>query len=352
MKRSLITLLFALCSVMIARAQFDTNFVQIYKNRLVVSIFQSYRYQNLYLTQNAAADTTGASKINYKCSSKLVQGFAFDWDKISFALSWKTPIDENTEKRQGKSSARNLSVGLNTKKSRYEASYRYYQGFFDENIANIPAFNDSTPYFQNNDLSVRTFKLKHIYFRNKKKRFSYKAAYSNTHRQLKSAATWVFISNLYYQRIQSNEDIVPSIVPVDYYQSYRDIHTISSVGLSLHPGVSVNLVAFKRIFVNGTLAWGPQIMYRRLRNDDDSRDIREFKFQISSGDARFSIGYNGENFLIYSWFNGDFDVMDFPDMDIARQFISGGVSIGYRFKLKEKRNWTQKVRENKWYQKI
>lgn len=337
---------------LVAFAQFDTNYVQLYPNRFIASIFQSYRYQNLYITQNATPDSTGASRINYKCSSRLVQGFAFDWDKLSIALSWKSPVDVNAESRLGKASARNLSIGLNTKKARFEASYRYYQGFFDENTVNLPEFNDSTPYFQNNDLAVRTFKLKHIYFRNKKQRFSYKAAYSNTQRQLKSASTWVFITNVYYQRIHSDDDIIPDIIPQDYYPGYRDIHRISSFGLSFHPGFSVNLVAFKRFFVNGTLAWGPQLQYRRIQHDDYTRNTSELKFQLSSADARFSLGYNGENFLIYSWFNGDYDVMDFPDMDVSRQFISGGVTIGYRFKLKEKRNWTQRIRENKWYQKI
>lgn len=333
-------------------AQFDTNYVQLYPNRFIVSIFQSYRYQNLYLSQNGIADSTGASKINYKCSSRLVQGIAFDWDKLSVALSWKTPVDVHAESRLGKASARNLMVGVNAKRSRFELSYRYYQGFFDENTANIPEFNDTTPYFQNSDLSVRTFKLKHIFFRNKQKRFSYKAVYANNQRQLKSAATWILISNLYYQRIQSDQGIIPAIVPDSFYNRYRDVRRISSVGLSIHPGASATIVIFRRLFINGTLAFGPQIMYRRLLGTDGGTNISEMKLQLSSADARFSFGYNGENFLIYSWFIGDYDVMDFPDMDIARQFISGGVSIGYRFKLKEKRNWTQKVRENKWYQKI
>jgi len=247
-------------------AQLDSNYVADYKARLVVSVYQALRSHELDITQTSVADPNAFSSLNYKASSRLVNGFGMDWDKIGFALSWKTPAEKGVEDRTGKSRARNLSFGLNLKKLRIESSYRYYKGFYDSNTSNIENFDESTAYFQNPELEITSLKVKAIYFRNKKNRFSYAAAYANTQRQLKSAMTFVLLSNVYFQEIGSHTGIIPDYMKPQFYQGYRELNHIRTAGISINPGVSANIVIFKRLFVNGTISYGPELQFRRLLN--------------------------------------------------------------------------------------
>lgn len=331
-------------------AQLDTNYVKSYKDRLVVSLFQFYRTQRIEIKQNSIADSIGQSLVNYNSSSKLMNGFSLDWDKISLAVSWKTPTSPEQDERQGVSRSRNIGLAFNLKKMRIENSLRSYRGFYDGNTVNVPAFTDSTPFYQNNDLSVFSFKTKAMYFRNKKNRFSYAAAYANTQRQLKSAISFMWVGNLYFQEISSNQSIIPSVVDTAFYSRYRDMKRVLTAGVSLNPGFSANVVVFKRFFLNVTLAWGPQLEWRIL-DKGNVGVTKELKLSINNGESRVSFGYNGDRLLIYSWTMGDYDFLRFNDIEINRGLLSGGLTIGYRFNLKPN-EVTRRIKRNKYYQKL
>ncbi len=346
----IITIIFSGGMSLSASAQLDTNYVKSYKDRLVVSLFQFYRTQRIEIKQSLVADSTGGSLVNYNSSSKLMNGFSLDWDKISLAVSWKTPTPPDQNERQGVSRSRNIGLSFNLKKMRIENAFRSYRGFYDGNTVNIPAFNENTPYYQNNDLSVISFKTKAMYFRNKKNRFSYAAAYANTQRQLKSAISFMWVGNLYYQEISSNQSIIPSIMDRMYYARYRDMKRVLTAGVSLNPGFSANIVVFKRFFFNVTLAWGPQLEWRIL-DKGEVGVTKEMKLSINNGESRVSFGYNGDRLLIYSWTMGDYDFLKFNDIEINRGLLSGGLTIGYRFNLKPN-EVTRRIKRNKYYQKL
>jgi hypothetical protein len=347
-----VRILIVICTLLTLRlsAQLDSNYVADYKARLVVSVYQALRSHELDITQTSVADPNAFSSLNYKASSRLVNGFGMDWDKIGFALSWKTPAEKGVEDRTGKSRARNLSFGLNLKKLRIESSYRYYKGFYDSNTSNIENFDEGTPYFQNPELEITSLKVKAIYFRNKKNRFSYAAAYANTQRQLKSAMTFVLLSNVYFQEIGSHTGIIPDYMKPEFYQGYRELNHIRTAGISVNPGVSANIVIFKRLFVNGTISYGPELQFRRLLNYNNGVR-KELKLSMTSGDARFSFGYNGKLLSIYSWLVGDYDYMKFNDLQINRRLINSGITLGYRFPVIQNR-FTRYIKENRYYQKI
>jgi hypothetical protein len=344
-----IILLFLFPSVL-AHAQLDTNYVKTYKDKLVVSLFQLYRTQRINIQQTSVPDSTGNSVVNYSSSSKLMNGFSFDWDKLSLAVSWKTPTAAVQGVRQGVSRSRNIGVSFNLKKVRIENTWRSYRGFFDANTANLPAFTDSTPFYQNNNLSVVSFKTKALYFVNKKNRFSYAAAYANTQRQLKSAISFMWVGNVYYQKISSNESIIPSIMDTSYFQQYRQLKSVQLAGISVNPGFSANIVVLKSFFINITIAWGPQLEWRTLDKGEEGI-AKELQLSINNGETRVSFGYNGDRLMLYSWTMGDYDNLQFKDITINREMLSGGLTLGYRFNLKPN-HITKKIKENKYYKKL
>lgn len=333
-----------------ASAQLDSNYVKTYESKLVFAINQSYRTQRLDILQTSVEDLGGRSNVAYSSSSRLMNGLSFDWEKLSLAFSWKTPTPVGQEKKQGESVSRNLGAAINAKRWRIEGAYRFYKGFFDSNISNIPNFSDSTPYYINDDLAISSLKIKAIYFRNKKKRFSYKAAYANTQRQLRSSLTFIWATNFYHQTISSDDNIIPSIVPQQFYIPYREIDRIRLTGVSMNPGFSGTIVLFKRFFFNATIAWGPQLEWRELAGRRGG-DRRELKLSVNNGESRVSFGYNGDRLIFYSWTMNDFDNLRFNDLQMNRVMIQGGVTLGYRFAVKPNR-LTTLIKENSLYKRL
>jgi hypothetical protein len=350
MKRFRCTLLLFFISAT-AFSQLDTNYVVSYKHRLAVSLYQSYRYFQLYTTQSMIPDANSISNIDYIARGNNSTGFSIDYDKISFSLGWKTPVEEIDTARKGITSTKNLALSFNARKTRIETSLRKYTGFFDNHTMKYgPEFADSVPYFQNSKMSNQVIRVKAIHFFNKKNRFSYGAAYANTQRQLKSAGTFILVGNIYHLQMNSDLPFITPHIPDTFYGSWNDWNKLDVTGFSVCPGYSFNLVIFKRFFGNLTIDWGPELQRRTYGSTDGDPAYKDWKLSMSSADVRFSLGYNGKYFYMYSFFTGDYSVFKNDDLRLDNRLIGGGFTFGYRFKFENK--FTEWLKNNKIYKWI
>lgn len=327
----------------------DTNYVQRYNDRLIVSLFQSYRYYNMDISQKIMSDTGALSKLLYKTHSNHSTGFGIEYDKISFSIGWKSPVTENDEKSKGITKTFNLAFSLNGKKHRIETSYRSFTGFYDADLSKygIQA-SDSSVNYQDPGMNITETRGKFFWFFNKKRRFSYAAAYSNSQRQLKSAGTFLLISNLYGLTMHSDTGFIP--VPAKpFYGDHRNLNGFRSIGISLNPGFSYNLVLFKTIFANTTFSWGPELQFRKTKSMD-GMEKNSVDLGMSALDFRGSLGYNGKYFYFYWFVMGDVNAFDPDKINLVKSMIYQGGIIGYRFKFNN--DFTRWIQNNKIYQWI
>jgi len=334
-------------------AQLDSSYVTRYNDRFIFSLYQSWRNFDLLMTQSDVKDSLGHSTLNYIARGNNISGFAIDYDKISFSIGWATPVTESEIKRKGKTSSANFSGAVNARKFRVEMAYRRYRGFYDNYTSKRDSlFNDSAVYFQQPDMFSRMIKVKGFYFVNKKKRFSYAAAYANTQRQLKTAGSFVFISNFYNYLLKNDSTFIPA-ASQPYYEEWKNWNRLNVAGLSFNPGYSVNFILFKRIFLNLTASLGVELQYRNYESALDGITKKDWNFAMSSGDLRASFGYNGEKFLIYLFSSGDFTnyYLDKRSLNMQMRLYSGGLTVAYRFKMKENKVTTW-LKNNKIYQAL
>lgn len=333
-------------------AQLDSNYVASYYHRLVLSSYISGRAYDIEIKQTFYPGIDSTSLMRYTAQGNTSWGFGIDWDKISFAYGVKLPSTESDVARKGRSKTRNYALSLNAKKWRLEGSYRDYSGFFDNQTPNFDtSFADTTPYYQDPDLRTREFRLKGIYFRNKKKRFSYAAAYSNTQRQLKSAGSFIWEGNIYRETVSSSRSIIDPLINDTIYGQYNDINKLKIFGITMGPGFSYNLVILKRLFVNATLAYGFGLQIRHTYALDGNPDIVDAKFNWNTSDGRFSVGYNGKNFFIYGFGTGDWTIYQISKIHFQKKLGYAGIKLGYRFKFKDNKVTTF-IKNNKYYKML
>ncbi len=331
-------------------AQLDTNYVANYKDRLVISTFQAYRYYDLALEQAIETDSNGFSGINYIARGNNITGFGIDYDKISISFGFRTPGVENTSARTGTTRTRNFSFSLNAKKFRFETSFRRFIGFYDNNTGRRDtSFNESTPYVQNPDMFSRSIRVKAFYFVNKKNRYSYASAYANTERQLRTAGSVVLTSNFHNFLAKSDRGFIPASIQ-EYYGAWGQWDRVNVFGLSFNPGYSFNLVILKRFFLNLTVSVGAELQYQQF-GTRDGKSLNHWNLAFSTGDIRSSLGFNNRNFFIALTNIIDHTAISKYNLTFNAKLISGGLALGYRFPLKENKVTTG-LKENKYYRML
>ena len=314
-------------------AQFDTAYAVKYPDRLGISLFQSNPSFVIDISQKMNPDSQAVSNVHYTTLAKSINGVGFFYDKISLFVGFKSPLNKEEKFKKGRTTTTQIGLAITGVKLRIEAAVKSYRGLYDAYSPNyIPDFGDSTPYFQNPDLRNHFFKVKAFYFLNKKKRFSYGAAYVNNVRQIKSAGSFIISSNLYSSHIYAPK-IVPS--PLDtFYSPWQNWNSFRVTAISCGIGYTHTFTIFKRGFINllATLGMEERHIVQSTGAGDPTYD--SWEMSVNSYDFRSSIGFNSKYFFISIQSIVDGTVYSTPSMEIKSGALSGFLNIGYRFRVK------------------
>jgi hypothetical protein len=332
-----------------ALAQQDTNYYKKYNNRLIVTFYSTQRYFEVGFKQKYFSDSLAKTSINFKSTAPETYGFGIAYDKISIAYDYRTvQPDDNTLFKTGYNKVNSLSFNFGGNHWMLENSWRRFRGFYDNNTTqNFAGYDTSKPYFQNPSMQYSAVRSKFLIFRNYK-RFSYKSAYGNMYRQMKSAATLLFAGNVYHQQLNSDTAFVPFYLR-EFYGDVAHLNRINTTGMSFCGGFAFNLVLFKRFFFNMTLALGPDFQWRNSTTFDGKNS--KGMYTTFTVDSRFALGFNNRNVFITLYSANDINELKSNFWEIKHTYFSGGLSIGYRFKMKE-HELLKKMKSHHLYQKI
>lgn len=332
------------------RAQFDTLYAVKYPSRIGLSMFQSKPSYEINLIPKFMIDTTGTSQIKYATLAKNVTGFGFFYDKISLFVGFQSPLEHDEKEKKGKTRYSQIGFAITGVKLRIETSLRTYKGFYDVNSANyIPDFTDSTAYFQNSEMSNHSFRLKAFYFHNKKKRFSYGAAYVNNVRQIKSAGSFILATNLYYFRLNSNT-MVPSYIS-QYYGNWSKWNMFNVTAITAGAGYTHTLTIFKRGFINLLFTMGLEQQHIISKSSETGQTLDTWITQVSAYDFRSSIGWNTKSFFISIQNIIDGNYYRLSLFDVSNIYINSFLNIGFRFPVKTPAFY-KSIQETKVYKMI
>ncbi|MFO0322175.1 MAG: DUF4421 family protein [Bacteroidota bacterium] len=326
-----------------------STFYTKYRNKFIVSYFQSYLSYGVEINQKLVKDTDLKSNIKYVSESTLISGLEINYDKINFQISFKSPINEINAKTKGKTKYRNLVLKIGGNRWILENSYRKYSGFYNQNTARYDTgFIRTGIYNQLPDLSLESFKAKFLFFTNSNK-FSFKSTSSGSYRQLKSAFSFVLVASIYLNRINSDSSFIPFKIR-NFYDNYQTINGLNTFALSGYGGGSLNLVIWKALFANITLVIGPEWQWRNYKYMSNRQNQQLFYLSVS-GDTRFSLGLNFKTFFFlfngstdYAWYNGG-------QISLLSRFNSVNFSLGFRIGTKTPKVY-RKFQSTNFYQKL
>lgn len=308
----------------------DTTYYRKYNDKLIVSIYVSERRYNIGMSQRFDSSPLLNTDLDFQADANKVTGIELAYDKVgvSFGIKATPPLDVN---RKGKTDYKNFNFSFGGNRWLLETSLRRYKGFYDNNTSNYtPGFDSIKNFYQDPNFLNRSVRAKFLYFFNHKK-FSYKSAYSCNYRQLKSAFSWIVVSNFYHNKLVTDSSFIPDPLKF-YYNRQAYLSQLNTTGLSVGGGFSCNIVLWKKIFANITLAFNPELQFARYGYfpTANEKGVR----LTTAGDIRASIGYNGKKFFYILTSQNDLCNFSYGKMKVENTFFSGAFAFGYRFGLR------------------
>lgn len=350
MKKFLFAKIFLIIITQTIHAQkkgWDSTYYTKYKDKFIVSIFESYRAYEIEFDQKLVKDSLGVSKINQKAENNLIFGMELNYDKFNIAFGFKHP--SNSIPQKGETKYKNYILNFGGNRWILENSYRSYKGFFNAKTSTYDtSFHTTGIYTKSPTLQSEAYKTKFIFFTNNNK-FSFKSGYSCNYRQIKSSFSFVLSGNVYYNRLYSDSSFFP--LPIrSYYDTHRSMNGLDVFALSVYGGASLNLVLWKHFFMNLFLIIGPEEQWRTYKHLDTYPTQTLFYSSIS-GDMRGSIGLNFPKFFVLLSATSDFSWYNASNISILSKYGAVNFSLGYRFKTKTPKFY-QKFQQTKLYRKF
>ncbi|MDD5571134.1 MAG: DUF4421 family protein [Bacteroidales bacterium] len=259
-------------------------------------------------------------KISYSPNIVESIGAGFASNFIGLSIFTKLPRDEEKDLKYGRTEYSNLQVFLYGRRIALEASYQNYQGFY---LLNAPSFdvnwNDSSKYPTIPGMELRNLTINCFYIFSRK--FSLKASFNQTERQLRSAGSFLLMASLNHIYINSDSSLIPKTEKQNYSE-FDAFRWGEFYNYEISPGYAYSII-LKRFYFTPMLFIGGG--YQKQECDIKSKS--EFGYKLG---LKYFIGYNGKKFVI-----GAFGMNDICYANISNAILQFYASkyrffVGYR----------------------
>ena len=302
MKKQLLTL-FILLFPLLCKSQVDTTYIKPYNQKISIQAYMAKTF--LILThQMESVEKT------YQPNNPPTIGVGIAISNTIIDVSYGYGFDFMRNKEQGKTKSFDFQLHHYNRKFLIDLFIQNYKGFYmdDPELVLCP------------DLKVESYGLHGEYIFNHKK-FSYKAAFYQNERQLKSAGTFLAGAGVYLTKIQSDSSFI-----------YNENNSVNNFQFSIGGGYAYTKTLGRRWFVSGAISVGISFGCDKISN------FGKTKLEVyPTALPRLAVGYNRESWSIGMYFVGNFVT---PSMTGKNNIamVSGDAKLAYirRFNLGKK----------------
>jgi len=285
------------------QAQIDTAYIKPFENKLSLRTYLSMKFISM------EKEVNGENK-QFMPNTPMSLGFGIAINNTLINLSYGHGLNFMKDNEKGRTKALDFQIHNYGRKFIIDLFIQKYQGFYtaDESDKNIQLYPD---------LKIQQYGAFVQYVFNNKK-FSYKAAFNQNERQLRSAGSFLLGGGVYFTRIDSDSSFV-----------HRSKNALRNFQFGASGGYAYTWAINKRWFASGSATTGVNFGTERI-NDFGKRRIEIYPTFF----PRMAVGYNRENWslglsyinnLIFSSFSGD----DMESIGVS----SGNLQIGCIWRL-------------------
>lgn len=234
------------------KPKFDPEFIKDYKH-----LFTTRFYLLSESVGFRIKPTNQPVFLNYVPNSDIKNGIAFFHKWYGMGLAIDNPFAGKDEIRKGKSSIVDFRVNAYGSAVAVELSLQDYHGFYLKNMLQQPLnWNPESPYFLRPDMHIFSTSAIVYYIFNHKKH-SFRAAYLQNERQLKSSGSLILMPSFVYLNLNSDSTLIPNFYSTTYAvenEEHIQNGKFFTYGISL--GYSYTYVFLKYFYLNLSLVPG------------------------------------------------------------------------------------------------
>ena len=308
-------------AVVLAQSKYDSSYVVSYKKRLLLRAYVAERKLAFSFFP------VGNSNLVFRLHPNIrtTMGIGFNYRRISYSFSVPIRPAAASEEKYGRSKYSDMQINYYGGKWCGDLYYQRYQGYYINNPRYVFNGWDEKQYPLRQDVSAFHAGVNgYIVFNHR--RFSLKAAFNQTQKQLRSAGSPLFMASVSVLRLHNDSSLIPvrTTLPVADKYTFENGRFYT---LSVLPGYAYHYVR-GNFFISSTalIGGGMQLQHYQLNGREKEQLRSEVKAVL-----RMVVGYSTRH--LFTGVHGILDMQTAPvhNIRLISVITNARWTVGYRF---------------------
>ena len=262
---------------------FDSTYVKSTSNFL-----STYTYLTSSANKFEIKDISSGRSLKYAPNTGVSMGFGFSYKWLGLAFSFG--LKNNEIEKKGKSESFNLSTTIFGRKNIIDAKLQLYSGFYIENPwIYDTSWVDTLNFPQRSDLLTNFASFSWVYVFNNK-RFSYKAAFTQSEIQRKSAGSFLLGTFASYDIISADSSVLP-VTARNNFVDNANFEMSDNLNITIGAGYVYSFIFAKHFYLTMSLMQGLGVQWIFMAYQNEDYD--EIRTALSNNtQIRLGLGYN------------------------------------------------------------
>lgn len=308
-------------------SQRDSSYIERFSNDLIISLYTSQKTHSLDLQ-----DASNAYRLQYLPNGKVNMGVGVSYRGFGVSLATRVPFFQENEYRKGETKRFGIQTYVYTDKLSIDLLTSFSKGYYlNRSFQHFGALYSEKEY-QRPDIASANIGVSANYIFNHRK-FSYKAAFTNTEKQRKSAGSMLAGAGIFSYFTRADSAFVPRGIDENDFLKSRDVKETGIIALNLNGGYAYSLVFLKNGIVTVSYLIGSGIQENKV---DKTILPGVSKWNLSLNQTgRFGIGYRLNKFYLRAALisSSQFTRLKHNDIIIRNGTDYFQVSLARRFSL-------------------
>jgi hypothetical protein len=309
----------------------DTSYIETYYKDLIVRLYSGEKSHLLELS-----DLNSPYHLKYLPNGYFNMGAGVNFRSFGISLATKIPIFQNSEVKHGETKRFGIQSYIYTSKFAVDVLASFLKGYYLNNsYEHFSSFTKEKEY-QRPDISSANMGLSVNYIFNNS-HFSYRAAFSDTEKQIKSAGSFLAGGSIFSYQTRADSSLVPHGINENYFLKTRDISKSGVLAFNANIGYAYSLVFLKNGIFTLSYILGSGIQDNSVDREFDS-GINKWRFSVNHS-GRLGIGYRFHRFYarVSVIRSTQYTSLKYNDLSIENGTNFLQVSLGKRILLRNKK---------------
>lgn len=328
----------------------DTIYYENYNHKLNLYLGLTKLNYNIYvISNNLHRLSRSRYKLNYSTHTPINYSFGFSYDKISLEVSFSKQYTFDRLKNVLRTKSNSLSVSIGGNKFIIEPSFMRFRGFYDSNSPRYDSlYRVHHGYYSDPSMEVWLLNITGMYFFNNKK-YAHRSILGLSYHQKKSNGSWYLITNVLFNKIDSDSGLFSSPVK-NIYRSVNQLNYLFLRCINSGIGYEYNFLPGKgKHFFLGTGLALLISFQQRILGFKNAEFIQSIKVS-DAYNAKFSLGWTTDHFFVSIMGNFERMHVDFRKVQISTFNIPVYFTAGIRMNAKPTQiyQWFKSTKVYQW----